>query len=155
VKATCICLKPGQPSISARSQRLMPVLAWTRIHGCKWTQVNKNEWNNGDLAEVWESYSEGARMLKLKSCRGELLMLSIVPTDAASYRLSFSHTHTHTRTCAHTQTQLQSPVACADRKQRTCHSVWIWGMCKCSVVSGPNERDVCSCCLNGECSVCA
>ena len=94
-------------------------------------------------------------MLKLKSCRGELLMLSIVPTDAASYRLSFSHTHTHTRTCAHTQTQLQSPVACADRKQRTCHSVWIWGMCKCSVVSGPNERDVCSCCLNGECSVCA
>lgn len=26
-------------------------------------------------------------------------------------------------------------------------------MCKCSVVSGPNERDVCSCSLNGECCV--
>lgn len=41
----------------------------------------------------------GARMLKLKSCSGELLMLGIVPTDTASYRLSFSPTHTHKHSC--------------------------------------------------------
>lgn len=38
------------------------------------------------------------RMLKLKSCSSELLMLSIVPTDTASYRLSFLHAHTHAPT---------------------------------------------------------
>lgn len=44
------------------------------------------------------------RMLKLKSCSSELLMLSIVPTDTASYRLSFLHAHTHTHAPTHENT---------------------------------------------------
>lgn len=93
------------------------------------------------------------RMLKLKSCSSELLMLSIVPTDTASYRLSFLHAHTHTRT--HTRKHSCNPQLLV----QTGNSVLVTlsgfgGMCKCSVVSGPNERDVCSCSLNGECSLC-
>ena len=67
---------------------------------------------NVSWACIWirEIYYE--RMLKLKSCSGELLMPRIVPTDITSYRLSLSlsfpdthtrtHTHTHTRSHSHT-----------------------------------------------------
>lgn len=44
---------------------------------------------------------ERERMLKLKSCSGELLMPSIVPADTASYRLSLTHRHTHSHTHKH------------------------------------------------------
>lgn len=95
------------------------------------------------------------RMLKLKSCSSELLMLSIVPTDTASYRLSFLHTHTHT----HTRTRTRKHSCNPQLLVQTGNSVLVTlsgfgGMCKCSVVSGPNERDVCSCSLNSECSLC-
>ncbi len=93
-------------------------------------------------------------MLKLKSCSGELLMPSIVPTDTASYRLFLSHTHP--RTHAHTPKHSCNPqllVKTGNGVLVALSGLW-GGLCKCSVVSGPNERDVCSCSLNSECCVC-
>lgn len=91
----------------------------------------------------------GKRMLKLKSCSGELLMSTIAPTDTD---FSFSHTHTHKHSC-----NLQLLV-CTGNGILVALSGFGervgGGMCKCFVVSGPSERDVCSCCLNSECSVC-